>query len=86
LRARGVPKEVVNKLLTAHKTALKKNGIEINRIPNGLEHTVATMGHEELRKENEADFEFRKKCSENWDNSISRRREQISRFLRGDRS
>jgi hypothetical protein len=36
---RGIPKEVVNKLLTAHKTARKEKGIEIIRILRGLEHT-----------------------------------------------
>jgi tripartite-type tricarboxylate transporter receptor subunit TctC len=39
---RSVPKEVVNKLLTAYTTALKEKGIETTRVLNGLERTVAS--------------------------------------------
>ena len=58
---KGVPKDIVNKILEAHKTAVKENGKEITKILNGLEHTLAIMGPEELWKEYQADFEFQRK-------------------------
>jgi tripartite-type tricarboxylate transporter receptor subunit TctC len=42
--ARGVPKEVVNKLLTTHKTARKEKGMEISRVLSGWEHTGPSWG------------------------------------------
>lgn len=39
---RGVPKEGVDKLLTAHKTALIEKGMEITRVLSGWEHTGAS--------------------------------------------
>jgi tripartite-type tricarboxylate transporter receptor subunit TctC len=58
---KGVPKEIVEKVYGAHKRVVNENGKEIAKILNGLEHTVALMGPEELWEEYQADYEFQKK-------------------------
>ncbi|HYB21899.1 MAG TPA: tripartite tricarboxylate transporter substrate-binding protein, partial [Thermodesulfobacteriota bacterium] len=58
---KGTPKEIMQKIFTAHKKTVEEKGKEIEKTYRELEHELLLLDPEELWAAYQADYDFQKK-------------------------